>query len=86
MQNDILKEYIARGTQRFPVTPSLGLSVDAIEHALRELPSFYPISISGYHIREAGSTAVEEVDGRRFVFYGMADSAIGVAVLEAAPG
>ena len=59
VQNDILKEFIARGTQRFPVEPSVRLAVDVIEYAAQELPSFYPISISGYHIREAGSTAVE---------------------------
>jgi len=61
VQNDILKEFIARGTQRFPVEPSLRLTVDVIEYASTELKNFYPISISGYHIREAGATAVEEV-------------------------
>ena len=61
LQNDILKEYIARGTQRFPVEPSMRLVVDVIEHCTKEAPSFYPISISGYHIREAGSTAIQEV-------------------------
>jgi methylmalonyl-CoA mutase N-terminal domain/subunit len=61
VQNDILKEYVARGTQRFPVVPSLHLAIDVIEYASSELPNFYPISVSGYHIREAGSTAVEEV-------------------------
>ncbi|MFQ5653493.1 MAG: methylmalonyl-CoA mutase [Planctomycetota bacterium] len=61
LQNDILKEYIARGTQRFPVEPSLRLAVDLIEFAGLEAPRFHPISVSGYHIREAGATAVEEV-------------------------
>jgi methylmalonyl-CoA mutase N-terminal domain/subunit len=61
LQNDILKEYIARGTQRFPVEPSMRLVVDVIEHCTKEAPSFNPISISGYHIREAGSTAIQEV-------------------------
>jgi methylmalonyl-CoA mutase N-terminal domain/subunit len=61
VQNDMFKEFIARGTQRLPVRPSLRLVTDVIEHATRALPSFNPISISGYHIREAGSTAVEEV-------------------------
>ncbi|MDE0960474.1 MAG: methylmalonyl-CoA mutase family protein [Planctomycetota bacterium] len=61
LQNDILKEYIARGTQRFPVEPSMRLVVDVIEYCSKEVPSFYPISISGYHIREAGSTAIQEV-------------------------
>ncbi|MFM8979511.1 MAG: methylmalonyl-CoA mutase [Planctomycetia bacterium] len=61
VQNDLFKEFIARGTQRLPVRPSLRVVTDVIEHATRALPAFNPISISGYHIREAGSTAVEEV-------------------------
>ncbi len=61
VQNDMFKEFIARGTQRLPVRPSLKLATDLIEHATSEMPEFNPISISGYHIREAGSTAVEEV-------------------------
>ncbi|MFN0057489.1 MAG: methylmalonyl-CoA mutase [Planctomycetota bacterium] len=61
IQNDVLKEYTARGTQRFPVAASLKLAVDVIEFATNELPRFHPISISGYHIREAGATAIEEV-------------------------
>ncbi len=61
VQNDMFKEFIARGTQRLPVRPSLRLVTDVIEYATRELPRFNPVSISGYHIREAGSTAVEEV-------------------------
>ncbi len=61
VQNDILKEFIARGTQRYPVGPSLTLATDVIEFATESMPRFHPISISGYHIREAGSTAVEEV-------------------------
>jgi methylmalonyl-CoA mutase, N-terminal domain len=61
VQNDLFKEFIARGTQRLPVRPSLKLATDVIEHATRHLPEFNPISISGYHIREAGATAVEEV-------------------------
>lgn len=60
-QNDILKEYIARGTYIYPPAPSLRLTVDVIEHCARELPGWNPISISGYHIREAGATAVQEV-------------------------
>ncbi|MAJ29188.1 MAG: methylmalonyl-CoA mutase [Planctomycetes bacterium] len=60
-QNDILKEFIARGTQRFPVEPSMRLVVDVIEYCQKEVPAFYPISISGYHIREAGSTAAQEI-------------------------
>ncbi|MGE4620397.1 MAG: methylmalonyl-CoA mutase family protein [Planctomycetota bacterium] len=61
VQNDILKEFIARGTQRYPIEASMRLVIDVIEHCILEAPSFYPISISGYHIREAGSTAIEEV-------------------------
>ena len=61
VQNDILKEYVARGTYLFPVKPSLRLTVDIFEHCLSEMPRFHPISISGYHMREAGATAVEEV-------------------------
>lgn len=61
VQNDILKEFIARGTQRYPLQASLRLVVDVIEYCIEKVPSFYPISISGYHIREAGSTAVQEV-------------------------
>lgn len=61
LQNDILKEYIARGTYIFPPAPSLRLIADTIAWCAREAPEFNPISISGYHIREAGSTAVQEV-------------------------
>ncbi len=61
VQNDILKEYVARGTYIFPPGPSLRLAVDTIEYATRELPRWNPISISGYHMREAGATAAQEV-------------------------
>jgi methylmalonyl-CoA mutase, N-terminal domain len=61
LQNDILKEYIARGTYIFPPAPSLRLITDVIGWCRKEAPEFNPISISGYHIREAGSTAVQEV-------------------------
>jgi methylmalonyl-CoA mutase N-terminal domain/subunit len=61
LQNDILKEFIARGTQVFPVAPSLRLCADAMEWSFKNAPQFHPISISGYHIREAGSDAVQEV-------------------------
>jgi methylmalonyl-CoA mutase N-terminal domain/subunit len=61
LQNDILKEYIARGTQIFPPQPSLRLVTDVMAWCLAEAPEFNPISISGYHIREAGSTAVQEI-------------------------
>jgi methylmalonyl-CoA mutase N-terminal domain/subunit len=61
IQNDILKEYIARGTYIFPPRPSLRLISDVFAFAQQELPRFNTISISGYHMREAGSTAVQEV-------------------------
>ncbi|MFI5360549.1 MAG: methylmalonyl-CoA mutase [Elusimicrobiota bacterium] len=61
LQNDILKEFIARGTQVFPVAPSLRLCADAMEWSFKNAPQFHPISISGYHIREAGSDAVQEI-------------------------
>ncbi len=61
LQNDILKEFAARHTQRFPLEPSMRLVLDVIEHSTQRLPKWNPISISGYHVREAGSTAVEEV-------------------------
>lgn len=61
IQNDVLKEYVARGTYIFPPKPSLRIVTDIFQYCSRHLPSFNTISISGYHIREAGSTAVEEV-------------------------
>jgi methylmalonyl-CoA mutase N-terminal domain/subunit len=60
-QNDILKEYIAQKEYIYPPAPSMRLVVDTITFAARELPRWNPISISGYHIREAGSTAVQEL-------------------------
>ncbi len=61
VQNDILKEYIARGTYIYPPEPSLRLTVDLIEFATREMPQWNYISVSGYHMREAGATASQEV-------------------------
>ncbi len=61
VQNDILKEYIARGTYIYPAAASLRLAVDLIEFATREMPQWNYISVSGYHMREAGATAVQEV-------------------------
>jgi methylmalonyl-CoA mutase N-terminal domain/subunit len=75
LQNDILKEYIARGTYIFPPEPSLRLITDTFAFCAREVPAWNTISISGYHIREAGSTAVQEV---AFTF------ADAIAYLEAA--
>ena len=61
LQNDILKEYIARGTYIYPPQPSLRLVTDSFAFCAQEVPNWNTISISGYHIREAGSTAVQEV-------------------------
>ncbi len=61
VQNDILKEYVARGTYIYPPGPSMRLAVDLIEFATREMPQWNYISVSGYHMREAGATAAQEV-------------------------
>jgi methylmalonyl-CoA mutase N-terminal domain/subunit len=61
IQNDILKEYIARGTYIFPPKPSMRLITDTFEFCSKEVPNWNTISISGYHIREAGSTAAQEI-------------------------
>lgn len=75
IQNDILKEYIARGTYIFPTEPSMRLITDIFEYCSQEVPQWNTISISGYHIREAGSTAAQEVG------FTLAD---GIAYVEAA--
>ncbi len=61
VQNDILKEYIARSTYIYPPAPSIRLAIDLIEFCSREVPKWNAISVSGYHIREAGATAVQEI-------------------------
>jgi methylmalonyl-CoA mutase N-terminal domain/subunit len=61
IQNDILKEYVARGTYIYPPRPAMRLITDIFSWAAREMPEWNTISISGYHIREAGSTAIQEV-------------------------
>lgn len=61
IQNDILKEYIARGTYIFPPRPSMRLITNVFDYCAREVPRWNTISVSGYHIREAGSTAVQEI-------------------------
>jgi methylmalonyl-CoA mutase N-terminal domain/subunit len=61
VQNDILKEYVARGTYIFPPNPSLRLVADVIEYCSQYLPKFNTISISGYHMREAGCNAIQEI-------------------------
>jgi methylmalonyl-CoA mutase N-terminal domain/subunit len=75
LQNDILKEYTAQKEYIFPPQPSLRLVTDTIEFCARELPRWHPVSISGYHIREAGSTAAQELA------FTLAD---GIAYVEAA--
>jgi methylmalonyl-CoA mutase N-terminal domain/subunit len=60
-QNDILKEFIARGTYIFPPAPSMKLAMDVVEHCSRQLPKWNTMSITGYHIREAGADAVQEL-------------------------
>ncbi len=75
IQNDILKEYIARGTYIFPTEPSMRLITNIFEYCAKEVPQWNTISISGYHIREAGSTAAQEVG------FTLAD---GIAYVEAA--
>ncbi len=76
IQNDILKEYFARGTYIFPPKPSMRLIVDTFSFCAKEIPKWKTISISGYHIREAGSTAAQEVgftlaDGIAYVEAGL---------------
>jgi len=61
VQNDVLKEYVARGTYIFPPAPSMKITADIISYCSRNLPKWNTISVSGYHIREAGSTAVQEI-------------------------
>ena len=61
VQNDVLKEFIARNTYIYPPEPSLSLAIDLVEYSVKNYPKWHPISISGYHIREAGSTAIQEL-------------------------
>lgn len=61
LQNDILKEYIARNTYIYPPRPSMRLFVDSVEYCSKYVPQWYPISISGYHMREAGCNAIQEL-------------------------
>jgi len=61
VQNDVLKEYVARGTYIFPPRPSMRLAADLIAYCSRQMPRFNSISVGGYHIRDAGSTAVQEM-------------------------
>lgn len=61
LQNDVLKEYIGRGTYIYPPGPSVKLSADVIEYCSKHLPNWVPIAFSGYHIRDSGSTAIQEI-------------------------
>src|SRR4029077_16201554 len=87
VQNDTLKEYAARGTYIFPPVPSMRLVTDLFAYCQRELPNWNTISISGYHIREAGSTAAEEValTLSHAIAYVEAAQVAGLAVDEFAP-
>jgi methylmalonyl-CoA mutase N-terminal domain/subunit len=87
VQNDILKEYIARGTYIFPPEPSMRLVTDTFAYCRAELPSFNTISISGYHMREAGATAAQEVafTVANAIAYTDAALAAGLAFDEFAP-
>ena len=76
LQNDILKEYIAQKEYIYPPEPSMRLVIDTLEFGVKHTPKFNPVSISGYHIREAGSTAIQELaftlrDGLEYVDYGL---------------
>ncbi len=76
LQNDILKEYIAQKEYIYPPEPSMRLVIDTFEFGIKHTPKFNPISISGYHIREAGSTAIQELaftlrDGIEYVDWGL---------------
>src|SRR5438132_4634088 len=87
LQNDILKEYIAQKEFIYPPRPSMRLATDTIEFGARHTPRFNPISISGYHIREAGSTAVQELaftlrDGMEYVDWALER---GMAIDDFAP-
>ncbi|MBN8548892.1 MAG: methylmalonyl-CoA mutase [Deltaproteobacteria bacterium] len=87
IQNDILKEYIARGTYIYPPGPALRIVTDIFEFCSREVPQWNTVSISGYHIREAGSTAVEELAFTLADAIAYVDAAVkkGLAVDDFAP-
>jgi len=76
LQNDILKEYIAQKEWIYPIKPAMKLVIDTFEYCLKHVPKYNPISVSGYHIREAGATALQELaftlrDGVEYVKYGV---------------
>jgi methylmalonyl-CoA mutase N-terminal domain/subunit len=76
LQNDILKEYIAQKERIYPIKPAMKLVIDTFEYTTQHVPKYNPISVSGYHIREAGATALQELaftlrDGVEYVQYGV---------------
>jgi methylmalonyl-CoA mutase N-terminal domain/subunit len=76
LQNDILKEYIAQKEWIYPIKPAMKLVIDTFEYTTQHVPKYNPISVSGYHIREAGATALQELaftlrDGVEYVQYGV---------------
>jgi methylmalonyl-CoA mutase N-terminal domain/subunit len=76
LQNDILKEYIAQKEWIYPIKPAMKLVIDTFEYCAKHVPKYNPISVSGYHIREAGATALQELaftlrDGIEYVQYGV---------------
>jgi len=76
LQNDILKEYIAQKEWIYPIRPAMKLVIDTFEFCTRHVPRYNPVSVSGYHIREAGATAIQELaftlrDGIEYVDWGM---------------
>ena len=76
LQNDILKEYIAQKEWIYPIQPAMKLVIDTFEFCTEQVPRYNPISVSGYHIREAGATAVQELaftlrDGIEYVEWGV---------------
>jgi len=87
IQNDILKEYVARGTYIYPPRPSMRVIVDTFSYCAKEMPNWNTISISGYHIREAGSTAVQEIAFTlaNGIAYVEAAMAAGLAIDDFAP-
>ena len=89
IQNDVLKEFMVRNTYIYPPEPSMRIVADIIEYTAKEMPKFNSISISGYHMQEAGSTLVQELaytlaDGREYVRAALAKG-MDVRCIRAAP-
>src|SRR5678816_1953336 len=87
IQNDILKEYAARGTYIYPPGPSMRIVTDTFSYCAKNLPRWNPISISGYHMREAGCTAAQEVAFTlaNAIAYLRAAESVGLGVDQVAP-